>query len=122
MARGNLVEHWVRSSGALYEGLGAVRERGSSCRATALPASANTEAEARSINAYARLTIVVAVVVIVPPGTVVSVSADHSTVTTRLPALAGVVTNDSRLMKQRRALSDLNLVRRVSARRYESAS
>jgi len=100
----------------------AIGQATSAVQASALPASANTEAESRSINANARLTIVIAIVVIVPPGTIIAVSDDHATVTAGMPALAGVVTNDSRLMKQRRALSDLNLVKRISARRYEGAS
>jgi hypothetical protein len=89
--------------------------------AVALIASANTEAESRSINANAWLTIIVAIVVIAPPGTIIIVSNDHSTVTPGMPALAGVVTNDSCLMKQRRALSDLDPVSCISARRYEGA-
>jgi hypothetical protein len=38
-----------------------------------------------------------------------------------MPALACVVTNHSCLVKQRRAVSDLNLVGGISARGYEGA-
>jgi hypothetical protein len=38
-----------------------------------------------------------------------------------MPALARVVTNQSCLVKQRRAVSDLNLVGGISARGYEGA-
>jgi hypothetical protein len=70
------------------------------------------------VNAEARRAIVVAVVV-VSPRTIVTLPDDHATITPGIPALAGVVTNQSYLLKQRRAVSDLNLVGGVSARGYE---
>src|SRR6266699_1712376 len=72
------------------------------------------------MNANARSAIVVAiVVVIVSPRCVIAVPDDHATITPGIPALAGVVTNQPCLMKQRRAVSDLNLVGGISARGYE---
>jgi hypothetical protein len=58
-------------------------------------------------------------VVVVSPRTVVTLPDDHATITPGMPALAGVVTDQSHLLKQRRAVSDLNLVGGVSARGYE---
>src|SRR6266702_7010023 len=72
------------------------------------------------MNANARSAIVVAiVVVIVSPRCVIIVPDDHATIAPGIPALAGVVTNQPCLVKQRRAVSDLNLVGGISARGYE---
>jgi hypothetical protein len=88
-----------------------------------LPVSTNTEAEPWPIDANARLTIVVAIVVIVAPSwTIIILPNDHPTITPGVPALAGLVANHSRLMKQRRTLSDLDLIRRICARRHEGAN
>src|SRR5258708_8453506 len=62
----------------------------------------------------------VVAVVVVSPRCVVIVSDDHATITPGIPALAGVVTNQSCLVKQRRAVSDLNLVGGVGARGNEA--
>jgi hypothetical protein len=78
----------------------------------------NADAESRSVNAEARRAIVVAVVV-VSPRTIITLPDDYATITPGIPALAGVVTNQSYLLKQRRAVSDLNLIGGVGARGYE---
>src|SRR5437588_8933220 len=120
--KGNLVAHRL-SPVALRCSRRGFAQFGNAAQPGALPASANTDAEPRSINANAGLTIVIAIVAIVAlPGSIIVVSGDHPTVTPGLPALAGVVTNESRLMKQRRTLSDLDLVSRIGARRHEGAS
>src|SRR6478736_5264579 len=61
----------------------------------------------------------VVAVVVVSPRSVITVPDDHATITPGMPALADVVTNQSCLVKQRRAVSDLNLVGGVGARGYE---
>src|SRR6476646_75496 len=61
----------------------------------------------------------VVAVVVVSPRCVIIVSDDHATITPGIPALAGLVTNQSCLVKQRRAVSDLNLVGGVGARGNE---
>jgi hypothetical protein len=75
------------------------------------------------MNAYAGPAIVAAiVVVVVSPRCIITVSVpnDHPTIAPAMPALAGVVTNQSCLVKQRRAISDLYLVSGgISARGYE---
>jgi hypothetical protein len=78
----------------------------------------NADAESRPVNAEARRAIVVAVGV-VSPRTIITLADDHATITPGIPALAGVVTDQSYLLKQRRAVSDLNLVGGVGARGYE---
>jgi hypothetical protein len=78
----------------------------------------DAEAEPRPTNANARLAIVVAVAV-VSPRPIITVPDDHATIAPGMPALACVVTNQSCLVKQRRAVSDLNLVGGISARGYE---
>src|SRR6266403_2349894 len=78
----------------------------------------NADAESRPTNAEARRAMVVAVVV-VSPRSIITLADDHATITPGMPALAGVVTNQSYLLKQRRAVSDLNLVGGVGARGYE---
>jgi hypothetical protein len=78
----------------------------------------DAEAEPRPTNANARLAIVVAVAV-VSPRPIITVPDDHATIAPVMPALACVVTNHSCLVKQRRAVSDLNLVGGISARGYE---
>ena len=87
----------------------------------ALPVWTEAEPEARPINANARSTIVVAIVVVViSPRSIIGVSlADHATITPGMPASACVVTNQSRLVQRGRAISDLNLVSGISARGYE---
>src|SRR6266516_290130 len=77
----------------------------------------DAKAESRAVNANARRAIVVAVVV--SPRSIVTVADDHATITSGIPALAGVVTNQPCLVKQRRAVSDLNLVGGIGARGYE---
>src|SRR5512132_3428817 len=59
----------------------------------------NADAEPRPVNAEARRAIVVAVVV-VSPRTIITLPDDHATITPGIPALAGVVTNQSYLLKQ----------------------
>src|SRR6266700_613885 len=94
----------------------------SAAQVSALSITTDAEAEPWPIKANARLTIVVPIVVIVlPPGTIIGVPDNHATVAAGMPALAGVITNDSRLLKQRRTLSDLDQVSRISARCYEGA-
>src|SRR6266403_6400434 len=61
----------------------------------------------------------VVAIVVVSPRCVIIVSDDHATITSGIPALAGVVTNQPCLVKQRRAVSDLNLVGGIGARGYE---
>src|SRR6476660_7982407 len=61
----------------------------------------------------------VVAVVVVSPRSVITVPDDHATITPGMPAMADVVTNQSCLVKQRRAVSDLNLVGGVGARGYE---
>src|SRR5260370_13203309 len=58
--------------------------------------------------------------VVVSPRCVIIVSDDHATITPGMPTLADIVTNQSCLVKQRRAVSDLNLVGGVGARAYEA--
>jgi hypothetical protein len=78
----------------------------------------DAEAEPRPTNANARLAIVVAVAV-VSPRPIITVPDDHATIALGMPASACVVTNQSCLMKQRRAFSDLILVGGISTRGYE---
>src|SRR5260370_22684650 len=78
----------------------------------------DADAEPRPTNAEAGPGMVVAVVV-VSPRCVIIVSDDHATITPGMPTLADIVTNQSCLVKQRRAVSDLNLVGGVGARGYE---
>src|SRR5258707_174537 len=78
----------------------------------------DAEAEPRPTNANARLAVVVAVAV-VSPRPIITVPDDHATIAPGMPALACVVTNQSCLVKQRRAVPDLNLVGGISARGYE---
>src|SRR6478736_10077875 len=61
----------------------------------------------------------VVAVVVVSPRSVITVPDDRATITPGMPALADVVTNQSCLVKQRRAVSDLNLVGGVGARGNE---
>jgi hypothetical protein len=60
MARGNFAVHWLSPVEVCLRGFASSRN---AAQAGALPASANAEAEPRTINANARLTIVVAIVV-----------------------------------------------------------
>src|SRR5258707_12253335 len=78
----------------------------------------DAEAEPRPTNANARLAIVVAVAV-VSPRPIRTVPDDHATIAPGMPALACVITNQSCLVKQKRAVSDLNVVGGISARGYE---
>src|SRR4030081_3647497 len=50
---------------------------------------------------------------------IIAVPDDHTAITPGMPALGDVVTNHACLMKQRRAVTDLNFVSSISARGYE---
>src|SRR6266404_4610141 len=79
----------------------ALSQRRSEARSSGLPVAwTDANAEPRSTNADARPAMVIAVVV-VSPGRVIIVSDDHATITPGIPASAGVVTNQSCLVKQR---------------------
>src|SRR5439155_15468961 len=110
---GHSLETWL-SPASLLDGLRAY----SKARLLTLPVAwTDADAEPRSTNADARPAIVVAVVV-ESPRCVIIVPDDHATITSGIPALAGVVTNQPCLVKQRRTVSDLNLVGGIGARVY----
>ena len=85
----------------------------------ALPVWADTEAEPRPINAYARPAIVAAIVVVIVSRSCIVTISDHATVTPGIPASAGVVTDYPCLMKEGGTASGLNLVGRICIRGYE---
>ncbi|KWV57040.1 hypothetical protein AS156_03485 [Bradyrhizobium macuxiense] len=67
-----------------------------------LPTRADANAEARSINADARLTVIAAIVVVsISPRPMVDFSTfDVYVITLAMPASPGVVTNEPRLLEQ----------------------
>src|SRR5437016_3886266 len=103
--------HWACPARRL-DSLASRGKRGSVARSDA-------EAKSRPIHAYARPIVVAAVVAIIVAAIVITVIPGPSIVTPGMPALAGAVTDQPCLLKQRRALSDLSRVSGVCVRGYE---